>query len=285
MNKRNGLMIGGVMFALFLCGCLAVAGFMMYGASLAAQEVNVELEKLGTATPEIVLESNPVPDAVAAANQFLSHVGNLKYTEATATTSSELRGDPGTPDLLRAIVEEKGLQPDNWEWQQQKEDVEKGETYLEGDITYADGREGQVTVHLERENDQWMVYYLDLKPAGGEQVLDLDESDPAQIAADVFLEFWKNGEFGPAYQMGSIDFQQQVGAPEKLEEILKGTGLLLDSWTWETAEILEHEGTGLPVVQLLGTAAFQDGGTGRLEVQLIEEEGNWVVLFFDVSAE
>jgi hypothetical protein len=164
MNKRTWLIVGGVVLALFLCVCLAVAGFVVYNLSAVAKDVSTTVEGLAT---EI--------------------------------------------------------------------------------------------------------------PAG------LSSSDLAKLTADSYLGLWKSGAIPAAYELGSAEFKAQVGSADQLAEILNGTGLELDSWVWESTDQLELQDTGRPVWQLKGTATFADGSTGPVEVQLIEEDGRWMVLYFDIK--
>ena len=165
MNKRTWLIVGGVVLVLFLCVCVAVAGFVIYNASVVARDVSTTIESLATEMPS------------------------------------------------------------------------------GGDLS----------------------------------------AQMAKASADLFLGFWKSGEIGAAYELGSAEFKKEVGGSDKLAEILNGTGLELSSWTWESVDQLELQDTGRPVQQLKGTATFADGTSGPVEVQLIEENSFWRVLYFDVK--
>ena len=291
MNKRTLFIVGGITAALLLCVCVAVAGFVVYNSMKTAEAVKTELDKIELATPEAVLSTVVAPaagpdvPAEEAANLFLRYLGNNQYDDAVAATSSDLRGDATMAEQLRDIVEGKGLQPQSWEWQQTEVNGEKQHTYFDGAVTYADGRAGTVSVQLVFEENRWAVFYLDLKADGLSEEPALGAEDLAQVSADVFVEFWQAGDYGSAFAMGSSAFHEQVGSPDRLAEILGGTGLQIQSWSWETWETFEMADTGVQVIQWEGTAQFQDSLSGPLLVQLVEEEDGWLVLFFDVKTE
>lgn len=105
----------------------------------------------------------------------------------------------------------------------------------------------------------------------------------AQASAEVFLGFMAGEQYEMAYAVTAAEFKGEVTDADALKGIIDGAGLVIESWQWESNNELEYEGR--PVIQLLGTAKYAGGLSGPVEVQLIEEDSIWKVLYFNVKGQ
>lgn len=97
-------------------------------------------------------------------------------------------------------------------------------------------------------------------------------TQPVVQSADNFFALVKQNRFEDAYQSTAADFQKSTSF-DQFQEFLKGTGLVkFQSSFWNSRSIENSLG------KVSGTITTSDQQTVRLEIQFVQENGQWRVL-------
>jgi hypothetical protein len=98
---------------------------------------------------------------VTAGDNFMTALKTGDYAQAYALCTPDLQKELGSVAGTAALVQ--GHQPANWNWSSRS--VRNGAGYLDGSLTYANGRTGTVHLVLNQVGKDWKIVSFRLNPS------------------------------------------------------------------------------------------------------------------------
>lgn len=99
---------------------------------------------------------------VTAGDGFMTALKEEEFHQAYNLCTPELQAVLGNSPRLRTEILEQKLQPYQWRWRNRSLEGNRG--YLSGWVTFADGRDGEVSLSLLEIDGEWRVGGFELEP-------------------------------------------------------------------------------------------------------------------------
>lgn len=96
-----------------------------------------------------------------AGDAFMQALKERDYGRAYRLCAPVLKEGPCDPADLSTLIEERALRPDTWSWNSRSIGGDEGS--VEGRVTYANGRSGDVAIEFVRMEGQWRVAHFSLR--------------------------------------------------------------------------------------------------------------------------
>lgn len=100
--------------------------------------------------------------AVKAADLFLAGIEAGSYSEAYSRCAEPLRLELGSAADMGEAFERAGVVPTDWAFSSRER--QNNVVDLEGQVTFADGGDGTVSLRLQKINGDWLVSAFSLQP-------------------------------------------------------------------------------------------------------------------------
>jgi hypothetical protein len=110
---------------------------------------------------------------------------------------------------------------------------------------------------------------------GGCVALIFSLTRPVVTAGDTFMTALKDGDFETAYAMGTPALREELGSPQRLEELFGARRPV--SWSWWNRQIQNQTGS------VAGRVTYTGGGESEVVLFLLAVAGDWKVSGFRMN--